>query len=154
MTVNNNTPYRKSNYFREQLALNNSSSAVWASVTNLAVLNKGSSPDIVATNIGNVFVPKATETYGYDQDGNMTNDGRWTYTWDAENRLLNMTSLTNGPSGSLSKLDFAYDYKGRRIQKLVSTNNGSSYGGEYTNRFVYDGWNLVAILSWVAEGER
>jgi RHS repeat-associated protein len=36
---------------------------------------------------------------------------------------------------------------GRRIQKLVSTNNGSAYVGEYTNDYVYDGWNCLALLN-------
>ena len=63
-------------------------------------------------------------------------DGRWTYTWDAENRLVNQTSLGGAPMASKFKLDFTYDYQGRRIQKLVSTNNGS-YVASYTNRFVY-----------------
>ncbi len=58
-----------------------------------------------------------------------------------------MTSLTTAPTTSKLKLDFLYDSKGRRIQKLVWTNNGSVYGALYTNRFVYDGWNLVAILA-------
>jgi RHS repeat-associated protein len=44
-------------------------------------------------------------------------------------------------------LAFAYDYQGRRIQKLVCTNSGLAYVPEYTNRFLYDGWNLVAILN-------
>jgi YD repeat-containing protein len=26
----------------------------------------------------------------YDFDGNLTKDGLWTYTWDAENRLSSM----------------------------------------------------------------
>jgi RHS repeat-associated protein len=42
------------------------------------------------------------------------------------------------------KLDFAYDYHGRRIQKIVSTNNGSVYIAQSTNKFLYDGWNVVA----------
>jgi RHS repeat-associated protein len=44
-------------------------------------------------------------------------------------------------------LNFTYDYLGRRIQKIVSTNNGTSYVAQYTNSFVYDGWNLAAILN-------
>ena len=35
---------------------------------------------------------------------------------------------------------------GRRIQKQVSTNNGS-YVGEYTNKYAYDGWNCVATMN-------
>jgi RHS repeat-associated protein len=58
-----------------------------------------------------------------------------------------MTSLSTAPTGSKLKLDFLYDSQGRRIQKIVSTNNGSAYYPQSTNRFVYDGWNLSAILN-------
>ena len=34
----------------------------------------------------------AAEVLKNDADGNLTNDGRWSFTWDAENRL---TVLTN-----------------------------------------------------------
>ena len=74
-------------------------------------------------------------------------DGRWAYTWDAEDRLVSMESDSAAPAGSKLKLDFAYDARGRRIQKIVSTNSGSGYVGQYTNRFVYDGWKLLAILN-------
>ncbi len=37
--------------------------------------------------------------------------------------------------------------QGRRVQKIVSTNNGSIYVASYTNRFLYDGWNLVAVVN-------
>ncbi len=120
VTVNNLPTYRHSDYFRVELPLANASGAVWQSVTNLAVLNQGTNPDIIDTNIGNVFLPAATETYTYDADGNLTQDGRWTYQWDGENRLVNMTSLSGNPSGSKLKLDFVYDYRSRRVQKTVS----------------------------------
>ena len=58
-----------------------------------------------------------------------------------------MTSLSGAPSGSQLELKFTYDYMGRRIQKIVSTNNGSSYVGEYTNNYGYDGWNCMATMS-------
>ena len=80
-------------------------------------------------------------------DGNLLSDGRWIYAWDGENRLIGMTSLTNAPSGSQMQLAFTYDYEGRRIQKIVSTNSGGAYIGEYTNNYAYDGWNCLAILS-------
>jgi RHS repeat-associated protein len=146
VTVNNHATYRKGDYYRYEMSLDNSSSAVWSSVTNVAVLNDGSDPDIVTTTIGNVFLVQTNEAFGYDADGNMTSDGRWTYMWDAENRLTNMTSQSSSPSGSKFKLDFAYDYHGRRTQKIVSAWNGTNYVAQSTNRFVYDGWNLIAIL--------
>ena len=138
---------RKGDYFRGEVPFNNSPGPVWATITNLAVLNNGSNPDIVTNSVGRMFIPKTPEVFGYDLDGNVTNDGRWAFYWDAENRLTNMTSLSSAPTGSKLKLDFAYDAQGRRIQKIVSTNNGSAYVGQYTNRFVYDGWNLIAVLS-------
>jgi RHS repeat-associated protein len=96
---------------------------------------------------GHVFVPKNPESYTYDADGNLLSDGRWTNSWDAENRLVSMTSLSGAPSASLLQLAFTYDYMGRRIQKIVSTNNGTNYVGEYTNKYAYDGWNCLAILN-------
>jgi RHS repeat-associated protein len=138
VTVNGTTAYRKNEYFRQQLSVTNTSTAVWDAVT---ITNSGASVS------GHVYVPQAPETNTYDADGNLLSDGRWTYNWDAENRLTNMTSLSGAPSGSKLQLAFAYDYQGRRIQKLVSTNNGSAYVGEYTNNYAYDGWNCVATLN-------
>lgn len=138
---------RKGDYFRGELGVTNTANPVWLAITNLAVLNNGSNPDLVTNTIGKTFVAKTPEAFYYDLDGNLTNDGRWVYTWDAENRLVQQQSLSSAPTASKLKLEFAYDSKGRRIQKLVSTNNGSIYVPQYTNRFVYDGWNLVGVLS-------
>ena len=72
------TAYQKGEYFRRQLAVTNTSATVWQSVT---VASPGQS------NItGNAYVPRTPENYSYDADGNLLSDGRWTYTWDAENR--------------------------------------------------------------------
>jgi hypothetical protein len=99
VTVNNQPAYRKGEFFRTELAADNSSTALWLGVTNLAAVHT-STNDIVVTNIGNIFIPKTAEVFGYDADGNMTNDGRWTITWDGENRALSFTSLSSGPSAS------------------------------------------------------
>lgn len=139
VTVGGQTAYRKGEYFRNQLPVSNSSSAVW---TNIVVSATGQS-----SVTGNVFLAQTPEYFSYDADGNLTQDGRWTYGWDAENRLTNLTSLSSAATGSKLKLDFLYDTRGRRIQKLVSTNNGSAYYPQSTNRCVYDGWNLVAVLN-------
>ncbi len=58
---------------------------------------------------GGVYVAKSPEQFTYDADGNLLSDGRWNYTWDAENRLVKMESLTNAPSGSKLRLEFTYD---------------------------------------------
>jgi RHS repeat-associated protein len=137
--INGLSPYRKGPYFREQLNVTNNSSAVWDLIT-------ASSPG--QSNVtGHAYVAETPEQYTYDLDGNLLSDGRWNYTWDGENRLLSLTSLSGAPSGSLLQLNFGYDYMGRRIQKTVSTNGTSGYEGEYTNNFIYDGWNLIAELN-------
>ncbi len=147
VTVNNQATYRKGEYYHAELSITNSGSPVYPSVTNLAVLNDGSNPDIVTNHTGNVFIPQSPETFSYDLDGNLTNDGRWIYTWDAENRLIQMEANSNVPNGAKLKLAFTYDSNWRRIQKVVSNYNGSAYVALSTNRFVYDGWNMVAQLN-------
>jgi len=139
-TVNGQSTYRKVEYYQKALAIANSSTNVWQSVSNQAVLAG-------ATNItaGNIFVPKTPESFAYDADGNETNDGRWSFIWDAENRPLTMLS-SNVVDGAKKKLDFLYDWRGRRRTKVVSTWNGSAFSPASTNRFVYDDWNLVAEM--------
>jgi RHS repeat-associated protein len=146
LTINNQRPDRTGDYFRYELTIDNNGAAVYQGVTNLAVVNNGTNADIIATNIGSVFLPESPEVFGYDSDGNLTNDGRWTFSWNDENRLTNITALAGTPTAAKYRLDFAYDDQGRRIQKLVSTNNGSAYVGQSTNTFIYDDWNLIAIL--------
>ncbi len=136
VTVNGQTAWRKGEYFWSTVKTNNASSAQWLGV---AVASGG------WTNNGHVYMPQTPEQFSYDADGNLTNDGRWAYVWDAENRLVQMTVNTN--VGPQYQLLFAYDANGRKIQKLVSTNNGAGYVGQYTNNFLYDGWNLAAILN-------
>ncbi len=101
VTVNALAAYRHGEYFRQQLPVDNSSAAQW---TNITVAATGQ-----ASATGHVFVAQTPEIFRYDADGNLTNDGRWTYAWDAENRLTNMISLATAPSGSKLKLDFLYD---------------------------------------------
>jgi len=56
-----------------------------------------------------VFLPQTPESFTYDDDGNLTQDGRWTYTWDAENRLVKVEILSSNPSGSKRKVEWVYD---------------------------------------------
>ncbi|WP_176014914.1 RHS repeat domain-containing protein [Victivallis sp. Marseille-Q1083] len=72
----------------------------------------------------------------YDIDGNMLTRDGWTQTWNAENRLIKAEKGT-------AKLEFAYDYMGRRIEKKVY--NGSTLTAHI--RFVYDGYKLIEELN-------
>jgi len=149
VTVNLQPTARKGEYFSKQLSVNNSSSAVYAQLTTVAVLkNSGgdtNQPDVVTSSTGSVFVAKSPELFGYDADGNLTNDGRWAYTWDAENRLIGMSALSSniGPTS----VTFGYDYLGRRINKHVVSYPVAPPWGFPTTWYVYDGWNLVGELN-------
>ena len=137
VTVNGDSTYRHGEYFRKEITVDNGLAPVWQPVT---VASPGQS-----SVTGNEFVPKYLEFFYYDLDGNLTNDGRWTYYWDAENRLVTMAANTSvGPQISLQ---FEYDSKSRRIRKRVWDN--TAWSGSSTNdlQFVYDGWNLIAELS-------
>jgi len=137
VTVNGQAAYRKGEYFRKELVVNNSSNPLWTPIT---VADPGQ--DNVS---GYAFLPKTPELFYYDADGNLTNDGYWTYWWDAENRLVKLAP--NTAVGPQISLQFEYDWQGRRIRKQVWGN--TEWDGTPTNdvAFVYDGWNLLAELN-------
>lgn len=81
-------------------------------------------------------INQVAETPSYDDDGNMLTRDGWTQTWNGENRLIKAEK-------GMTKLEFAYDYMGRRIFKKV-------YNGETLTshiRFVYDGYKLIEELN-------
>ena len=57
----------------------------------------------------------------HDDDGNLTNDGRWSYVWNTENRLIQMESTPQAVTAGhpYMKVVNAYDWQGRRIAKHV-----------------------------------
>ena len=63
----------------------------------------------------------------YDADGNLVSYGGWTFSWDAENRLVLASNVATVVSN-------AYDYMSRRVSKSV---NGTA------RQFAYDGWAMV-----------
>ncbi|MBC7369298.1 MAG: RHS repeat-associated core domain-containing protein [Undibacterium sp.] len=93
------------------------------------------------------FLAATPESYTYDLDGNLTDDGRWHYTWDAENRLTSMeTSLAASVLNTgvtRQYISFKYDYLGRRVRKTVANWNGTAYIATVDRKFIYDGWNLL-----------
>jgi RHS repeat-associated protein len=146
VTINDQPTTRHGTYFHGELQIDNTTDAAYQAVTNMAILNQTTS-DLMSTNVGYVFVPKNSEAFQYDADGNLTSDGRWTYFWDAENRLIMMKAIkSNLPDMAWKRLEFAYDYQGRRIQKRVFT---QLEGGTAVLdlKYFYDGWNLLAEVN-------
>jgi len=96
--------------------------------------NNGAVTEYLANSLNQYFVLSNQQSQispAYDLDGNLTNDGRFTFAWDAENRMT-------GASNEAVVANYSYDYMSRRYRKIV---NG------VTNNFVYDGWNLTQETS-------
>jgi len=131
--------HRKTEYFRKELSVNNSLAPQYQTVDVTAT--DGTS----LTETGGVYVAKTPEVFGYDLDGNMTNDGRWIFKWDAENRLIEAKTIPGVPLAAERRLAFEYDNQGRRIRKTVYDR---AEGGTLLSeqKFIYDRWNLLATL--------
>jgi YD repeat-containing protein len=110
VSVNGTNAYQRYEYFREQLGTNNALTPQWMGINVTA-------PGQAAVS-GHEFIAKTPEIFAYDADGNLTNDGRWSYYWNGENRLVAMTNNASIPAAGEYALAFSYDYQGRRIQKL------------------------------------
>ncbi|MBM3853909.1 MAG: hypothetical protein FJ399_12265, partial [Verrucomicrobia bacterium] len=90
-----------------------------------------------------------TQAFAYDDDGNLLTDGLWNYTWDGEQRLVRMSSaLPAGQGYTRLELNFKYDYLGRRVEKKVENLDGPT--PNFTHRYVYDGWNLIAEYAYAS----
>jgi RHS repeat-associated protein len=150
VTVNGQGTARKGDYFYGELAVDNGAGPVYAQVNVVGARNNfgAGGEDAVTEKGGRVFVPRALEAYAYDADGNLTSDGRWSYTWDAENRLVQMEAAAGVPAEARTRLEFAYDYLGRRVQKKVYAWDAaaSGYQLQSVRKFVSDGWDVVAEL--------
>jgi RHS repeat-associated protein len=110
------------------------------------------------------FLRAAPEMKTYDEDGNLLSDGRWVYTYDAENRLIEMytrgapgdpifTSGTQAQQDAATavwtsgverqRLTFEYDYLHRRVRK-VNHEWTTDWSAVTERRFIYNGWNPIA----------
>jgi hypothetical protein len=104
--------------------------ALWTSlnaVTNIYTANELNQYFLISNHVNPVNPVQISPAY--DLDGNMTWDGRFSYAYDAENRLV--AAYSNG----LCVVSNAYDHMSRRVLKFTP---------EATHTYIYDGWNLVA----------
>jgi RHS repeat-associated protein len=87
------------------------------------------------TNTINSYLP-STSNFTYDQNGNLTGDGKRCFAYDDEKQLTSVW-VTN-----VWRSDFAYDGKMRRRMRYESTWSGTTWVTNTIVRYVYDG-NLV-----------
>jgi RHS repeat-associated protein len=143
VTVNGQNASRHADYFSAAAVLNTGGAPVSQSVTVQLLGSGGTSTS------GRMTMPGSSESFIYDNDGNLSEDSLWTYGWDGENRLIRATrkAITGMPSADRKELTFAYDDQGRRISRTVAAWNGvNAFINPITTKFLYDGWNLIAEL--------
>jgi RHS repeat-associated protein len=121
----------------------NSTASVSNTVRMTAVLPEQGTAgaDLINTNQTiTLTAMKTPEVFTYDDDGNLLSDGRFDYTWNAENRLI-------CASNQNTVATYKYDHQGRRVSKNVNGEtttflwSGNYIIGEYsssqTNSFVW-----------------
>lgn len=93
----------------------------------------------------NQYAAIASVTPTHDEDGNQTATGLGqAYVWDAENRLTVVEPLIPG-TGDKKVLN-TYDAQSRRVRRVVLTYGGSGWNLTTDEKFIYDGWNVVAVI--------
>ena len=149
VTVNDLPAAQVPPFFHGGVEVDNTASPVQQPITVTAsypVPDGSSEPDLFTTETGSLFIPQDPELFTYDPDGNLLTDGRFSYSWDAENRLIQVESL---PSTTLTnypiRVDYTYDHRYRRTVKRVYTLDDQSHAWlpSETRHFLYDDWNLV-----------
>ena len=148
VTVNELPTDRFGPWWRHAFAVDNASSAAYTQAVVTAVYNPPGTndPDVVTSATGHVFVAQTPETFTYDDDGNLLFDGRFTYAWDAENRLAGVETRAAAVAAGAPKvrLSYAYDHQGRRIASGTAIWTNDAWQAAESRSFVYDGWNVVA----------
>ena len=77
----------------------------------------GPTNDFVSAVTNRVFVPQTPETFAYDADGNLTEDGRFRYWWNGENRMVRAEEKMPPEGRSAHVVVYAYDHQGRNVVK-------------------------------------
>ncbi len=149
VVVDNAAASRQGRFWQRELSLANSTGPVAKQIDTIAAKPGAGTAgaDLAQIDRRYVLLSGASEVSTYDLDGNLTSDDHWTYTWDAENRLYSMeanawTGTTYGPARQ--RLEFRYDYMGRRVLKRVLNRQGTDYVLQTEHKFIYDGWNVIA----------
>ncbi|NCC47202.1 MAG: hypothetical protein EOM16_09230, partial [Bacteroidia bacterium] len=106
----------------------------------------GADQETYTSNELNQYTEISSASLFFDEDGNLTKDNKnRIYTYNCENRLISIQPET--PSQDSVKLNFIYDYLGRRVKKTVYSYASVAWDAGTTTLFVYDGWNLILELN-------
>jgi RHS repeat-associated protein len=82
---------------------------------------------------------KTPEIFDFDDDGNLLSDGRFTYTWNAENRLIQVSNFQ-------FQVSYAYDHQGRRVQKQLYELITNNWELITETKFLWNGNHIISEI--------
>ena len=103
----------------------------------LAVAQNAAGENVEQRESGSVFVPAAETLPTYDDDGNMTFDGRFRYSWNGENRMIRAEETLFPTNRAPTIITYAYDHQGRMVSKIIAGTNSVA------RSLIWDGYNIV-----------
>jgi RHS repeat-associated protein len=142
--VNQQPAERQDTYFHRSVAADLSAGA-----TELGVAAEATLATQRRQASGHQFLPRHPEEFSFDADGNLVSDGHWTYTWNANNQLVELEAHATLPDPARQRLAYSYDPRGRRIARILWRwePERQDYGEPEEIRFAYDGWRLMAEMN-------
>ena len=79
----------------------------------------------------------STVDFEYDEDGNTTFDGRFRYSWNAENRMIRAEEAVIPINRDQTIISYAYDGQGRMVAKTID-------GTNHISRIsIWDDYNII-----------
>ena len=102
-----------------------------------AVAQNAVGEDVEQRESGSLFVPAAETFLTYDDDGNMTFDGRFRYSWNGENRMIRAEEAVAPTNRAPTVITYAYDEQGRMVAKNIARTNSIA------RSLLWDGYNIV-----------
>jgi RHS repeat-associated protein len=98
------------------------------------------------SNALNQYTQVGGVAFAYDANGNLTNDGKQTYRYDAQNRLLAVEPIA--PATGAVRAEFAYDNRNRAVARTYWTLGKAGawvLNSDDSRALTYDtSWNLLA----------
>ena len=139
-------PTRNGEYFTSLISVDNSTANISEDLEITAVkFDATQDKDVVKTITGNYTVPQTPQFFEYDLDDNMTSNAIWSYAWNGANQLI------AAEKAGEKKVEFAYDYMGRRTEKKVYAWVNNAWSLTVYLKFVYDGFKQIVEYDGTAE---
>ena len=143
--------YNKLNELSSAIIGTNTYSYAYDSIGNRQWSVVNSATNSYQANALNQYSQVDSANLAYDADGNLLQDEKYVYTYDAENRLISVRPI-NPTSGNLA-IRNEYNHKSLRVRKIVERFENGLWENDRTHEFIWDGTNLILERIAFTNGE-